>query len=203
MRKCCCCISVHTGTLILGIAGILVSLLELVPIVPYLADMDGFNPIKENLKEMQYVGESILEEHNMTQKEAKDIMDTCIQYLGTTLLVEAVLCGLFALFSILVVLGVLCKKRIMMLPYMILFMICILFFVLLGLIFSVFAFFVSVITGSISLSLVLIVTFLCVYFWTAVQKSFKELGNRDYMYSPAPMSGDGYGRGAPQSFDMA
>ena len=186
MRKCCCCISVHTGTIILGVMGILISLLELVPIVPYLLDLEGFNPIGENLKEMQYVGESILEEHNMTKTEAKEIVATATKWLGTTLLVEAVLCGLFFLFSLFLVLGAACKKRVLMLPYMILHMVCILLFVILGLIFSVVAFFMSVVSGSIALSLVLIITFFNVYFWTAVQRCFRELGNRDYMYSPAP-----------------
>lgn len=187
MRRCCCCVSVHTGSIILGVLGILLSLLELVPIVPYLAEYDGFNPIQENMKEFTYVTENILEEHNMTKAEAEKIVQGFTQWLGTGLLVEGVLAGMFALFSFLMVSGVACKQRILMLPYLIQLMLCILLFVIFGVVLSVVAFFVSLVTGGICLALVCITTFFSVYFWVAVQKSFKELGTRDYMYSPAPL----------------
>ena len=48
-------------------------------------------------------------------------------------------------------------------------------------------FFVNVIMGTIAVGVAAIAAFLFIYFWAAVQKAYKELGNRDYMYEPAPV----------------
>ena len=40
--------------------------------------------------------------------------------------------------------------------------------------------------GIVSAAILLIVSFLLVYYWVSVQQAYVELGNRDYMYSPAP-----------------
>ena len=42
MSKCCCCINVRTGALILGIIGVLLAAVELVPLIPYLVEWDEF-----------------------------------------------------------------------------------------------------------------------------------------------------------------
>ena len=54
----------------------------------------------------------------------------------------------------------------------------------------------------------LVVAILLIYFWIAVQRAYTELGNNDYMYSPAPVKPTTYdGRGgyyptSPQHFQM-
>ena len=52
---------------------------------------------------------------------------------------------------------------------------------------TVVMFFMSHVMGAISAGVVLVIAFLFFYFWFAVQKAYVEIGNRDYMYSPAPV----------------
>ena len=59
--------------------------------------------------------------------------------------------------------------------------------VLAGIAGTVGLFFVNAIMGVIATGIVLVASFLFIYFWLAVQTAFVEIGNRDYMYSPAPV----------------
>lgn len=83
-----------------------------------------------------------------------------------------------------------------------------LLFVLVGVASSVLMFFVSAVAGVVSLAVVLLIAFFFFYFWAAVQKAYVELGNRDYMYAPAPLkpiynpSEHKYHPSAPQQFNM-
>lgn len=63
MRRCCCCISVHAGSVILGIVAVVLAGLELAVLIPYLLDLDGFNPIGDNMDQ----AEKIIEESLMDQ----------------------------------------------------------------------------------------------------------------------------------------
>ena len=65
MRKCCCCIPVIGGAVALGVIGILICLAELVVIVPYLMELDEFNPIKDNLENIYYVVQQMMEENQI------------------------------------------------------------------------------------------------------------------------------------------
>ena len=57
--------------------------------------------------------------------------------------------------------------------------------------------------GIVSAAILLIFSFLLVYYWVSVQQAYVELGNRDYMYSPAPTKAyNGSYPSAPQSFQM-
>jgi len=56
MRKCCCCISVHVGSFVLGFVGLAVAAIELTVLLPYLLDFQEFNPLQENLPTIRYVG---------------------------------------------------------------------------------------------------------------------------------------------------
>lgn len=208
MRKCCCCIPVLGGAITLGIIGLLLALLELVPIIPFLLDLEGFNPIKDNLKTVEYSVEKTLAQQNWTKEEIEEMMGVGKEYLWLCLLIEACIAGLYILISLLLVVGVGCKKRGLMLPYMIIQMIFIILFGVTGIGATIGLFFIQITMGLVCLAVVAVVFFLIVYFWVAVQKAYIELGNRDYMYSPTPVKpiynpmGDGYYPTAPQHFQM-
>ncbi|TRY71213.1 hypothetical protein TCAL_08716 [Tigriopus californicus] len=205
MRKCCCCISVHGGSIFLAILGITLCLLELVPIMPFLLQWKSFNPIQENLSHASYVFKEILKEHNATEEEADQIVANGISMAWIGLLVEAILSGVFVVFCLLMICGVATKKRKLMLPYLTYLMAAIVIFVLVGFILCGLLCFVNLISGLVGLILVLVITVLMAYFWRAVQMSYKELGCQDYMYSLAPM--DSHSKrnqhNSPQQFDLA
>jgi hypothetical protein len=119
MSKCCCCLSVTTGATILGLIGILMAAAELVPLVPYLIESESFNPIRENVEKMFYVMEQMLEENKFTKDEIDEIVLNIRAYLWPFILGETISSGLYALLAFFLVIGVQMRKRVLMLPYMI------------------------------------------------------------------------------------
>lgn len=214
MRKCCCCISVHIGASILGFLGLALCLLELVVLIPYMIDVDVeiFNPIKKNLDEFFYILEQMLEHHKFERSQIDQILSDIRQYLWPTFLTATVEAGIYGLACLLMIIGASCKVRGLMLPYLILQMVAILILILLGVAVTIGLFLFNVIPGVVAGVVVLIVAILLIYFWMAVQRAYVELGNNDYMYSPAPVKptyNDGHhGRNvgyfptSPQHFDM-
>lgn len=212
MRKCCCCISVHVGAAILGAIGFLLAAAELVVLIPYLMDVDTFNPIKHHVEEGFFVFEKVLAQHHFNEDEINQIAENIRQYLWPVLVGETCGAGVYALFCILLMVGSMCQVRGLMLPYLIMQMLCIIVLLLVGVGATVALFFFNVITGIVSGVVVIVLAFIFVYFWMAVQRAFLELGNRDYMYSPAPVkpiynpTGDrshgGYYPTSPQQFQM-
>jgi len=187
MRRCCCCVSVHWGAACLGLLGVLLAALELAVLVPFLMNDESFNPIEEHLNSVLYVMESLLEESGTTEDAKKDAIALIQSWLWMLLLIEACLAVLYAIVAALMTLGVGVKRRPLMLPYLIVQMLLIVVFVLSGLVTCVALFFVNIIMGTIAVGVWCIATFLMLYFWVAVQKAYKELGNRDYMYVPTPV----------------
>ncbi len=217
MRKCCCCISVHIGAAILGFIGALICALELVVLLPYLleVDEDVFNPIKENLDQVFYILEKMLEENQFPEQDIDDITDNIKQYLWPTLLGSAIESAIYGLCCVFMIIGSQCKVRGLMIPYLVLQMLAIIILLLVGVAITVGLFFLNVIMGVIAGVVVLVLGFLLIYFWVAVQRAYVELGNRDYMYSPPPIKQPVYkgpvhandGRGGyypatPQHFQM-
>ena len=119
MAKCCCCINVRTGALILGLLGALLAAAELVPLVPYLAEWDQFNPIKENLEQFFFVFEQMLEEHKFDKDQIDEIIANIKEYFWPIVLGETVSAAVYVLISVLLIVGVQCQKRGLMLPYLI------------------------------------------------------------------------------------
>jgi len=213
MRKCCCCISVHVGAAILGFIGLMICLLELVFLIPYIFDIDMkvFNPIKENQETILFQFETEMEKNtNYSKVEIEDYKKQIIYYMKPVFLGATVETGVYALSCILLIMGALCQVRGLMIPYLILQMLVMIVVILVGIALSVFLFFFHVITGAVAAGVVLIISFLLIYFWIAVQRAYVELGNNDYMYSPAPIKpayNDHHGRGgyyptSPQHFQM-
>ena len=205
MRRCCCCIPVLPGAVVLGITGILIGCGALAILIPFLVNWDVFNPIGNNVNEMLYILETHLEENEFSKEEIIAFKDYFKQYLQISCLVDACVNGVYALLALLMVIGVGCDMRGLMIPYLMFQMLLIVICVLAGLGLTVVLFFYNTTIGVVSTVVVLNVAFLLVYFWVAVQKAFVELGSRDYMYSPAPTKPhfeNGSYPSAPQHFQM-
>ena len=204
MRTCCCCIPVLGGATFIGILGILLALAEMTPLTTYLIDFDGFNPIKENMESFMYILEDALKTSDVSEEDINQIKNAITDNLFTVFLTEVVLAGVYAIMALLMIFGIHCDMRGMMIPYMMYQMLLIVISILVGLALTVGLFFHNVIMGIVSAVVLLIVSFLLVYYWVAVQQAYVELGNRDYMYSPAPTkqyNGSSY-PSAPQRFEM-
>lgn len=207
MRKCCCCISVHAGAITLGLLGVLLTISEIVPLVTYFADWDPFNPIGKNLEDFYYLMEKTMQEHRIDKETVTEIMKLIRDNLHHIFTVELISGGIYFLVSLLLIFGVSCKVRSLMLPYLVINMLLIVWSLLIFLGITVILFFANIIMGIVSLSVVLVFGFIIVYLWVAVQNSYIELGNRDYMYSPAPVKpyndrNESYYPKAPQQFQL-
>jgi len=188
MRRCCCCISVHAGSVILGIVAVVLAGLELAVLIPYLLNLDGFNPIGHHMDTAEKILEETLKDQgHLNESMTEDIMGIFRDYIGTALITETVLAGIYALFAILMIAGVKSRVRGLMVPYLVFQMLAFIITVLAGIAITVGLFFMSAIMGGIATGIVLVASFLFLYFWLAVQTAFVEIGNRDYMYSPAPV----------------
>jgi len=64
MRRCCCCISVHAGSVILGIVAVVLAGLELAVLIPYLLGLEDFNPIGDNMDQAKKIIEESLKDQN-------------------------------------------------------------------------------------------------------------------------------------------
>ena len=121
-RKCCCCIPVVVGAAILGLIALLFCAAELAVLIPYLADFDieTFNPIQQNLNDIYFVFEDLLENcvteqgscaFNMTTDFKETIMSEVKNYEPTVLMGAAVESGVYGLTALLMVIGIACKVR--------------------------------------------------------------------------------------------
>ena len=118
-RKCCCCIPVVVGAAILGLIALLFCAVELAVLIPYLAefDIETFNPIQQNLNDIYYVFEDLLQNcvteascpFNMTTDFKQTIMTEVKSYESTVLMGAAVESGVYGLTALLMVIGIACK----------------------------------------------------------------------------------------------
>jgi len=178
---------VHVGSVILGLVAVVLAGLELAVLIPYLLDLEDFNPIGKHMDTAEKIIEETLKDNNLTQSMTDDIMAAFRDHISTALITETVLAGIYALFAILMIAGVKSRVRCLMLPYLIYQMLAFIIAVLAGIAVTVGLFFMSAIMGGIATGIVLVASFLFLYFWLAVQTAYVEIGNRDYMYSPAPV----------------
>lgn len=206
MRKCCICINLQIGATILGVLALIVCSLELVALIPYLMqiDVEVFNPIQKNVDDVVYVLEKMLEEHEFTQEQIQEIVENIRGYMSPVFLGATVEAGVYGICSLMMIVGVQCRVRALMIPYLVLQMLCVIILMIVAIGVTIGLFFLNVIMGVVAAVVVLIISFLLIYFWSAIQRAYVELGNNDYMYSPAPMKpNDGYyPPHAPQHFQM-
>lgn len=212
MRKCCCCVSVHLGTVILGCLGILVAAIEMVILIPYIFGTEDFNPIAHQTNKTWFIFEDFLEKQNFSKDEIEQFVKTGQNYAWSFLVAETSFALVYLLGCALLVIGVYCRQRCLMIPYLINQIIIIICFGLFSVIATTLLFIVHtpITMAFISLGVSIVAMFFFVYFWCAVRTAFVELGNQDYMYSPAPMKpfnsskdpGHKYHPSAPQKFLM-
>lgn len=215
MRKCCCCISVHVGSAILGFIGLMMCAAELVLLLPYLFKVEEFNPIEDNqatwLKAMEEQVKEMKNE-NITYIY-NQVLPTVQQYSWAAFVGFAIHAGIYSICCLLLIIGASCRIRGLMIPYLIIQMFCIIVMVLIMVAVTVALFLMGqLVVGIVATVVTLVISALLIYFWAAVQRAFMELGNNDYMYSPAPIKPVGHydGRGghadhyptSPQHFPM-
>jgi len=202
MRHCCCC-GVKTAAIILGALNLLGSVLLLFPLSTYLADTDvpNINPIKHNEKYLEIVAEDILREHNWTAHNYHTIMQFSRDWFPTAALIAASLVAVSATASLLLILGVRCQVRSLMVPFLVLTMLDIVVSGALGVIVVVALFYANIIPGIVSMAVYIIIAALSLYSWAAVLAAYKELGPTEYIYTPVSKPADYY-PSAPQHFNM-
>jgi len=209
MRNCCCC-KVTTGSLLLGILTLIAASLVLVPLIGFITDTDiqGLNVIKQNQKIIEKVLEDSLKTHSWTKDNKDDIMRQFREWFPTVILVNALYAGITALFSFILVLGVSCKVRCLMIPYLILFTLDIIMSGILGFVIVVALFYFNTIQGVVATAVYLVAAVVSLYCWAVILSAYKFLGaDRDtsgYIYSPVTPSKDApqYYPSAPQYFAM-
>jgi len=197
MRKCCCCISVHVGSAILGFIGLIMCALELVVLLPYIfhVDEDVFNPIEANKEGGYLIIKETLKNSNVSEKDSDWLIAKIEEYMWPSFVGFAIEAGVYSLCCLLMMMGASCHIRGLMIPYLLAQMLCIIVMVVgmvAGTVF-LFIFAKAVVLGIVSGVVTLVISALLIYFWAAVQRAFVELGNNDYMYSPAPIKPVGVG----------
>jgi len=196
MRKCCCCISVHVGSAILGFIGLMMCAAELVLLLPYLFKVEEFNPIEKHQAGFWKVLEETVEETknpNITYYY-NQFITTVQPYSWAACVGFAIEAGIYSICCLLLIIGASCRIRGLMIPYLIIQMFCIIVMVLITVAVTVALFLMGqVVVGIVATVVTLVISALLIYFWAAVQRAFMELGNNDYMYSPAPIKPVGVG----------
>jgi len=181
-----------------------ISVLVLVPLSAFLADSDipGINFIKDNQKYIEHVLQDVLREHSWTENSYDEIMTSFREYWPTVALVLASIAAISATASVMLILGVRCKIRCLMIPFLVLTMLDIIFAGAGGIIIVVALFYSTLIPGIVSAIVYVIIAILSLFFWAVVLAAYKIIGSEEYEYSPAPTKGPEYYPSAPQQFDM-
>lgn len=174
----------------MGLIALVLCALEFVVTIPYLADIDPeiWNPLKKNIEYLNHhiEGGFKLFYNNDTAK-VEGIMAEVEEYYWPAILSEAISTGIYFILSFMMICGIHCDIRGLMIPYLVVQMLYIILAIIIGIGATVVLCYSETIMGIVCAAVVLILAFLFIYFWVAVQKAYIELGNRDYMYSPAPI----------------
>jgi hypothetical protein len=208
MRKCCCC-SVKTGAVLLGLLNFLLPVLVSIPLAGYLAhtDVPGLNFIQENYMVLHKVVSDSLKSHDWTEDKYLDIMRQLEEIFPTLVLSCTIYAGVTALFSFLMVLGVRCETRCLMVPFLVLSMIDIILAGAAGVVVVVALFTLNTIPGAVSLVVYIMVAVVSLYSWAVILAAYKQVANEEYIYSPVsaavkPAYQPEYYPSAPQHFVM-
>ena len=120
--------------------------------IPYLLNIQEFNPIGDNANEIFFQFEKMMkakqQEMGWDDEVIKNTVAEVKDKLWPTLLGATAEAGVYGLSCLLLILGAACQVRALMLPYMILQMIVLIVFMLIGIGCTVVAFFFNVIVGT-------------------------------------------------------
>ena len=175
MRKCCCCIPILGGATTLGFVALILCALEFTVTIPYLANIpiDTFNPLKANIEylyeQIEFALEQVIQ-NNDTTISIDGIMKEVRDYTWTTIMSEAISTGVYFIISLMMICGVQCDMRGLMIPYLVIQMLYIILAIVIGIAATILIFFFNLIMGIVAAAVVLILAFLFIYFWAAVQK---------------------------------
>jgi len=208
MRRCCFCCEVTTGSVILGLVNFVLPVLALIPLAGYWSDTDieGLNFIKHNQKRLEFVLEDALESLSWTKQNHEEIMRSLQEWFLTIVIISTLYSAVMAIFSFLMVAGVRCEVRCLMIPFLVLSMLDIIVAGAAGAVVVVALFQVSTIPGVVSLMVYLLLAVFSFYSWAVVLAAYKQLANEDYIYNPvSPVKvkhNHEYYPSAPQHFVM-
>jgi hypothetical protein len=208
MKKCCFCCQVQTGSVILGLANFVLPVLAIIPLAGYWSgtDIEGLNFIKVNQKQLEFVLEDSLKGLSWTANSYKEVMSKVQFYFPTLVIVATIYAGIMALFSFLMVTGVRCEVRGLMVPFLVLNMVDIILAGTAGVVVVVALFYVNVIPGVVSALVYVLVAVFSLYSWAVVLAAYKQLGSEEYVYNPvSPVKvkhNHEYYPSAPQHFVM-
>jgi len=209
--------------MILGIIGFSICALELVGLIPYELQLNVFNPIQDfvglDFATLKYHLEVFAKDHAVDNDTLEILKGKLDEYLPPIFLGATVEAGVYAVSCLLMLIGACCKVRGLMIPYLILQMLVLIVTIATGGLVSALYFLLApnmeenqigggIVLGCIAAGVTLILAILLIYFWLSVQRAYVELGNNEYMYSPAPMKPSyndgraGYYPTSPQHFQM-
>ena len=88
MKKCCCCIPVLAGAIVLTILAFLISSMYLGIYFPYLLnfDVETFNPIEKNLNGILLLLKTKLIEFNVTTVKPEKVVEYINEYIRPTVI---------------------------------------------------------------------------------------------------------------------
>jgi hypothetical protein len=192
MKKCCCCIPILEGATVIGFITLALCALKLVLTIPYLAgiDVETFNPIQNNLQYMydqiEYATKNVSRDADLT----KSIVPNVEENTWEIILSDTVSTVVYFIVSLMMICGIRCKMRGLMLPYMVVQMLYIILGIVTAVGVTVILFYYNLIMGIVAAASVLIPSFLIIYFWVTVKKAYFQLGNGDspeHSYSPVTL----------------
>merc|ERR1712156_238632 len=197
-NKCFFCVPILGGAKFVGYVALLISWITLVLTIPYLADIDEnvFNPLKKILSEGYEMLEDALKDaysifhtaHHTDSPEAQRTMEEVKKNVPIAILIITLLAGLKFILTFLMVCGIKCAKRSLMLPYIIVYGFKALMVTLSNIAIVGFSFWlVGINIGTILLALAIYVVLIAsIYFnWIVILEAYKEMGIKGFRYEPA------------------
>lgn len=195
--------------MLLGLLNFILPVLVCIPLVGYLAqtDVPGLNFIQENYMVLHKVVSDSLKSHDWTADKYMDIMRQLEDLFPTLVLTCTIYAGVTALFSFLMVLGVRCETKCLMIPFLVLSMIDIILAGAAGVVVVVALFTLNYIPGAVSLVVYIMVAVVSLYSWAVILAAYKQVSNDEYVYSPVGSVKPSYHQpeyypSAPQHFVM-
>jgi len=209
MRSCCCC-SVKTGAVLLGLVSFLLPVLVCIPLVGFLADTDvpGLDFLQKNYLLLHKVIRDTLMSHEWTMDKHEQIMEQIDTNFRHMVLAATIYSGVTALFSFLMVLGVRCESRCLMVPFLVLAMVDIIVAGAAGVVVVVALFTLSTVPGAVSLVVYIMVAVVSLTSWAVVLAAYREVSSDEYTYNPVSSGKPAYCHqpeyypSAPQHFVM-